>query len=60
MLTVCVLLQLNQLGLLPEGDADPVVLAEKLTQLAIDANDEEVGCQLRLNRNLGREAATAS
>lgn len=35
-------LQLAELGLLPEGDADPMTLADKLTQLAIDANDDEV------------------
>lgn len=36
-------LQLAELGLLPEGDDDPLALAEKLTQLAIDANDDQVG-----------------
>lgn len=40
--SVCTVLQLAELGLLPEGDADPLVLADKLTQLAIDANDDEV------------------
>jgi hypothetical protein len=37
----CVL-QLGELGLLPEGDEDPVALADKLTQLAIDATDDQV------------------
>lgn len=35
-------LQLAELGMLPEGDADPLTLADKLTQLAIDANDDQV------------------
>jgi hypothetical protein len=37
-----VALQLAELGMLPEGDADPLTLADKLTQLAIDANDDQV------------------
>lgn len=43
-------MQLAELGLLPEGDADPLTLCDKLTQLAIDANDEEV-------RRAGRQHA---
>lgn len=43
-----VCLQLAELGLLPEGDADPMTLADKLTQLAIDANDDEVRVNCRV------------